>query len=282
MKLLAGFVEPYLHFFPELKQDLKRSGMKKTLLEYLCSSLLTCIIIFVVELPLLALIFSLCKLGSLFSLIMATTTSLGICIIFFVLFLNYPKIVIRDKSKSIEKNLPFASIYLSTISSSGLPPHKVFEIFSQFTEHEEVSIEIKKIVTDMKAFGLNINEALSRAIERTPSVELKDLFWGILSLLKSGGDMTVYLREKSVTFLNNYRRKLNEFSKTLAVYLEVYLTLLVLGSLFFTILTSIMTGLGGVTSSGIVAIQSLLIFIFIPLITAGFIMLIKSAAPGGG
>lgn len=177
--------------------------------------------------------------------------------------------------------MPFASIYLSTVASSGLPTHKVFEIFSEFKEHEEISEEVKRIVTDMKAFGLNIYEALNRAIDRTPSIELRELFWSIISILKSGGDLSVFLRERSTTYLNNYRRKLNEFAKSLAIYLEIYLTLLILGAVFFTILTSIMTGLGGTPVSGIVLIQFFIIVVFIPAVTAGFIILIKSASPGG-
>lgn len=281
IRLLSRFIEPNLKYFSSLKTDIKKSGLRQTLIEYLSTSLLTCIILFVVELPLLSLILSLLKLGPLFSLVMATTLSFLICILFFLFFLNYPKFIIRDKNKSIERTLPFATIYLSTVASSGLPPHRVFEIFSEFKEHEEISEESKKIVTDMKAFGLNIYEALNRAIDRTPSIELRDLFWSIISVLKSGGNLSIFLREKSITYLNNYRRRLNEFAKSLAIYIEIYLTLLILGAIFFTILTSIITGLGGVSSSGIVLMQFFIIFIFIPLVTLGFIIIIKSASPGG-
>ena len=279
--LLGRFIEPHLDFFIDLKNDLKKSGLKITVLEYLSISALTCIILFLIELPLFSLIFSLLKLGVLFSLFMSTTVSLSICFIFFLLFLNYPKFIIRDKVKAIERSLPFTSLYLSTIASSNLPPHKIFEIFSEFEKDDEISKEIKGIVNDIKAFGLSIYDALERAIERTPSHQLKDLFWSILSTLRVGGNLSIYLREKSTTYLNNYRRKLNEFSRSLAIYLEVYLVLLVLGAIFFTILTSIMTGLGGIPVFAIVSVQFFLIFLFIPAITAIFIILIKSASPGG-
>jgi len=194
--------------------------------------------------------------------------------------MKYPQIVIGDKARSIGKTLPFAGICLSTIASSRLPPHKIFEIFSKFTEYGEVSKEAKRIVTDMKAFGLNIYDSLERAIKRTPSKDLRDLFWSIMSTLKAGGDLGIYLSEKSKTFLNNYRRKLDEFAHSLTIYLEIYLTALVLGAIFFIILTSIMSGLGGLKVN-IVLIQFFLIFLFIPCISFAFIVLIKSASPGG-
>lgn len=281
MRYLFKYLEPHLELFSDLREDLKKSGLGKTLEEYLSSSLLTCLILFIVEVPVFTLIFSLLNLGVLFSIFMALTTSLLICTFFFILFVNYPKFIIRDRAKSIERTLPFAGIYLSTIASSRLPPHKIFEIFSQFEEYGEVNKEVKRIVRDMKMFGLSIYDSLEKAIDRTPSKELRDLFWSILSTLKAGGDLAAYLREQSKAFLENYRRKLREFARSLSIYLEIYLTALVLGTIFFIILTSLMSGFTGIVAQNLVFIQFFLIFFFVPLISVAFIILIKAASPGG-
>lgn len=281
MRHLGRYIEPHLDMFTDLKKDLKKSGLRKTLLEYLSTSVFTCALLFVVELPLFSLIYSLLNLGFLFSFFMAITTSLVISVFFFLLFINYPKFLIRDKAKSAERSLPFAGIYLSTIASSRLPPHRIFEIFSKFREYGEVSEEARRIVTDMKMFGLNVYDALEKAVDRTPSKELRDLFWAILSTLKAGGDLSVYLSEKSKSFLNSYRRKLNEFSHSLSIYLEIYLTALVLGTIFFLILTSIMSGFTGVVATNVIFIQFFLVFFFVPLISIAFIILVKAASPGG-
>ena len=281
MRYLIKYIEPHSVVFEDLKKDLKMSGMSKTLEEYLSTAVLTCLILFIVELPLFSIIFSMLNLGFLFSFFMAITTSILICTFFFVLFVNYPKFIMRDKARDVERTLPFAGIYLSTIASSRLPPHKIFEIFSKFKEYGEVTKEARRIVADMEMFGLNIYDSLEKAVDRTPSRELRDLFWAILSTLKSGGDLTIYLGEESKTFLNNYRRRLNEFARSLSIYLEIYLTALVLGTIFFIILTSVMSGFTGIVASNMVFIQFFLIFFFIPLISTAFIILIKSSSPGG-
>ena len=281
MRYLDKYIEPNLEVFSDLKKDLKKSGMRKTLEEYLATSLLMCIILFVIELPIFSLIFSLLNFGFLFSFFMAITTSVLVCSFFFLMFVNYPKFLIRDKARSIDRTLPFAGIYLSTIASSRLPPHKIFEIFSKFKEYGEVSYEAKRIVADMKVFGLNIYDSLEKAIDRTPSKELKDLFLTILSTLKAGGDLHVYLSEKSKSFLSDYRRRLDEFSQSLSIYLEIFLTALVLGTIFFIILTSVMSGFTGMVAENIIFVQFFLIFLFVPLISVAFIILIKSSSPGG-
>jgi len=282
MRFLGKIIDPYLHYFSGLKVDLKRSRMGLSLLEYLSTSLLVCIILFVIELPLFAYIFSLLNLGILFSIFMSITVSIGLFVAFFFIFLNYPKFVISDKSKSIDRTLPFAGIYLSTIASSGLPPHKIFEIFSKFNEYGEISKESKNIVNDTKAFGLNINESLKKAVMRTPSKKMRELYWSILSTIESGGNLSKLLEEKSRGFLTDHRRNLKEFAQSLSIYLEVYLTALILGAIFFTILTSLMSGIGGVTQTNIILIQFFLIFIFIPVISIGFIFLVESSSPGEG
>jgi len=281
MRYLDKYIEPHLEIFSDLKKDLKKSGMKKTLEEYISTAMLTCIILFMVELPIFSLIFSLLNLGALFSFFMSITTSVLICAFFFLMFINYPKFLIRDKAREIDRTLPFAGIYLSTIASSRLPPHKIFEIFSKFKEYGEISYEVRRIVADMKMFGLNIYDSLEKAVERTPSKELRDLFWTILSTLKAGGDLSSYLHEKSISFLTDYRRRLDEFSRTLSIYLEIYLTALILGTIFFIILTSVMSGFTGMAAGNIVFVQFFLIFFFVPLISVAFIILIKSATPGG-
>ena len=281
MRYLLKHIEPHIGIFEDLKKDLKMSGMKKTIEEYISMAILTCMILFVIELPLFSIIFSMLNLGFLFSFFMAITTSILVCTFFFVLFINYPKFLIRDKARSVERRLPFAGIYLSTIASSRLPPHKIFEIFSKFKEYGDITQEAKRIVTDMKMFGLNVYDSLEKAVDRTPSRELRDLFWEMLSTLKAGGDLHAYLAEESKTFLNNYRRKLNEFARSLAIYLEIYLTALVLGTIFFIILTSVMSGFTGIVAQSMVFVQFFLIFFFIPLLSIAFIILIKASSPGG-
>jgi len=280
MRYLDKYIEPHLEVFTDLKKDLKRSGMRKTLEEYLSTSLLMCIILFIIELPIFSLIFSLLNLGFLFSFFMAITTSILLCSFFFLMFVNYPKFLIRDKARSIDRTLPFAGIYLSTIASSRLPPHRIFEIFSKFKEYGEISYEAKRIVADMRIFGLNVYDSLEKAIDRTPSKELRDLFWTILSTLKAGGDLHAYLSEKSKSFLSDYRRSLDEFSHQLSIYLEIYLTALVLGTIFFIILTSVMSGFTGIVAENVIFVQFFLIFLFVPLISIAFIILIKSSSPG--
>jgi flagellar protein FlaJ len=194
--------------------------------------------------------------------------------------LNYPKATIKSKAKKIDNELPFATLYLSTIIGSRLPLHRAFEIFARFGGYTEIVKEVKLINSDIRSFGLDIHTALERAVERSPSKNFSELLWGILSTSRSGGNIVIYLKEKSKDFMEEYRRKLHQFTRSLALFVEIYLTAIILGSVFFTILTAIISGIGGATGN-IFILQFFLIFIFIPLVSVLFIFLVKTAMPGG-
>jgi len=266
-------------FFPDLKSDLKKAKMKSSVQEYISTSILTTLLVFLIEVPLLSFAFGLIFKSFLFSFISGFTASVLLSLVIFFLFTKYPKTIIAEKSKKIDSSLPFAALYLSTISGTKLSLEKIFKIFGKFSKYGEVTEEIEMINRDMEMFGFDVNTAIERATERSPSKKFKDLLWGILSTSTSGGDVTSYLREKSRGLMEDYRRKLMEFSKKMMMLSEIYLTAIILGTIFFVILSSIFSGIGGANS--IIVMQTLLIFVFLPLMSLLFIIMVKATTPGG-
>jgi len=281
MRLFYPLTDVLISYFSGLKVELKRSDMKVSVQEYLSMGILLTFIVFGFEISFLSIIFVILLKNFLAGFLTAITASFFLTAIFFLSYVNYPKILIRSKSKNIESFLPFASLHLSTIASSKIPLSKIIQIFSKFAPYGDFTNEIKKIDSDVSMFGLDVNTSLERAVERTPSKNLKELFWGILSTSRSGGNLEVYLKEKSRNYMAEYRRKLYEFSHQLTVYIEVYLTAIILGAVFFVILTSIMSGIGG-TGSNTLFLQFFLIFFFLPAVSAIFLIMIRSTTPPGG
>ncbi len=216
----------------------------------------------------------------LFAFITAFTISTALATFTFSIYLNYPKFQIDSRARSVDNDLPFAALYLATVGGSKLPLHKTFEVFAKYSGYGEISVEANEIVNDVKSFGLDINTALERQVERTPSKKFAELLWGMLSVIRAGADLSKYLKEKAASYMAEYRRKIYEFSHTLTLYMELYLTSIVLGSIFFTVLTAIIAGIGG-GQGDIIMLQFFLIFMFLPIISVAFIFLIKASSPGG-
>ncbi len=281
VRLFAGIVDNIAFFFPDLRGDMRMAGMKGSMQEYLAKSLFISMLSFVFLLPFLSFFLSFVFETFLFGFMTSVTFSIAGSVLAFVFAINYPKSVISQKKSEIDRALPFLTLNLASIAGSRLQLADIFRIFYKFSGTGETGRQMKQIIDDVDLLGMDINTALERATERSPSKNLKEILWGLLSISRTGGDMVTFLKEVSTNLMNDYRRKLSEFSHQLTLYIEIYLTMVFLGAIFFTILTSIISGLGG-GAQNVVAIQAFLIFIFIPLISTAFIFLIKTLMPSEG
>lgn len=278
--LFGRFSDSLAIFFPDLTDNLKKAGMKTSNKEYISTGMFTSFLFFLIEIPFLSFIFGIFFQGVSLSLLTSITFSTLLTVVIFYMFTKYPNTVIADRSKKIDTLLPFASLFLSTIAGTKLPLDQVFKLFAKNSKYGEITDQMQMMSNDMEVFGLDVHTALQRAVDRTPSKKMKEMLYGLLSTSISGGDVAIYLREKAKTQMEDYKRLLAQFSKKITIFIEIYLTAIVLGAVFFIILTSIFSGISGVASN-IVLLQSIVIFIFLPLLSMMFILLIKMSSPIG-
>lgn len=279
-QLFKDYTDPLVDFFPDIKRNLKQAGSTLTAQEYMSGALMYSILAFAFCVPVMSFVFGLLFSNFLFGFMLAVLAGSGLTAAVFFVYMELPRLTISEKAKDLDDSLPFAAMYLSTISSSKLPLFKTLEIFTKFARYGEIVKQINNINEDVKLFGLDISTALERAIERSPSKKFRELLYGVLSTIKSGANMNIYLKEKSISYMADYRRKLYEFSHSLTVYVEIYLTSIVLGAIFFTVLTAIISGISG-AGGEIISLQFFLIFVFMPVISFAFIYIIKTSTPGG-
>lgn len=150
MRIFNPATNAMMPYFSNLKPDLRRAKIRMSIQEYLASGIFLSFLIFVIEVPLLSFIFAIGFGNPLFGFITSFTISFFLTIIFFLSYVNYPKVLIKNREKNIENVLPFASLHLSTIASSKLPLHKVFEIFSKYATSGDLADEIAGIRNDIK------------------------------------------------------------------------------------------------------------------------------------
>ena len=133
-----------------------------------------------------------------------------------------------------------------------------------------------RIYRDAKMFGTDISSALAKVANRTPSLAWSELLWGLISTITTGGDLYNYLEDKAKDSMQQYRRMLESYSTQINFYTESYITMIIVGTLFFIVLSSVMSPLVG---GDILLVQTFLVFFFIPLVSMGFIVLLKGISP---
>lgn len=273
MRLFGKYLVPYLDSFDNVKESLHKSGMQYTIHEYLSLIVFTTAIAFVC-LFFGSLIFVTLFIRTAAGYFAAVFISLVATIIAFALGYYYPTMQANNLKGKIDKSLPFAIFYMATTASSGAHPINIFRMLS--VRGGVVGEEANRIYTNVKTLGMDMVTALEKAASRSPSPTFAELLWGMVSILTTGGNLEAYLRGKTKTAMAQYRRALNDYAKTIALYTEIYITLIIVGSLFFIILLAILSPLVG---GNTLFLQTFIIFFMIPLVSIGFIMLLKGASP---
>lgn len=278
-KLFSDQAQMLIPYSTSIKKDMEASNLSYTMEEYISMTLLTVTIAFFVETVAFSIVFSLILGNILLGIFSAFFLSIIISGIIIFVFYIFPSTKADSRKKNIERVLPFASSYLSAISSGGVKASTIFRALSRFEEYGEVSKDAKTINRDIEVFGMTAGNALKKEASKTPSSEFKDLLYGMSSTIASGGNLTNYLEGKTNELMSGFRRKISKYSSTLSLFIELYLTLLIAGSVFFIVLSSIMAAVAGGTS--MIFLQSFVVFILLPLISVGFIILIRSVSPTG-
>lgn len=270
---VAAKLSPY---FGYLKDDLKKSGLRYTPEEYLSLAIFVALILLVIEIPIITFIFSFFT-HVVWALLLALLISISLTATIFLLFTTYPKSQYGDIATAIEKGLPFSVSYMTAAASSDSPPIEVFRAISKLDEYPELKEQALNVIRDVEGLGMDLGSALRREAKRTPSKQFKELLIGMDNTMRSGGDLTLFLNNRATTLFNNYQRRIREYSDLLSMMVEIYITVVIVGSIFFTILSTVMSMMGG--TENILVLQVLITFVVMPLVSMGLAYYIKLASP---
>ncbi len=201
--------------------------------------------------------------------------SSSIVIFYFKIYLS---MLSNSRAKRIDNVIHFASLYMATIAGSGAPPVEIFKIMSKLEGLGEIRKIANNIVRDIDVFGLSLTEALEREAKNTPSQKFRELLWGMKKIITSGGNLQNYLVEKGNRFLEDYKRKLEEFSRSMSMIIEIYTTVVIVGAIFAVVLSALMGAISGFTPM-MKMLQYGILLVGLPVATLFFIILIKSMSP---
>jgi flagellar protein FlaJ len=273
-KCFGGLTNSYADYFEMLGTQLKQADMKYSVSEYVSVLLFSSIITFILVILLGSFYFTIITTYAFYSYTFSIIISFAAAGGVFAFGYYYPSMKAKSLQSKINKTLPFTTIYMSTIASSEVNPAEIFKIVSM--KGGVIGKECERIYRDISMLGMDISTAITKAANRTPSRKFAELLWGMLSVIRRGGNLGEYLSDKAKEYMNDYRRSLENYSKQITFYTEIYITLIIVGTLFFIVLSSIMSPLVG---GDILFMQTLLVFFFTPAISIGFLFLLKSLSP---
>lgn len=278
-RLLRNVIKDKVKYFKEIEDPLKKSHLPYSLEEYVAMMILISGLVFLMFSIVMSILFY--SLIGILGIAVALLVSVVIAgIAFFVLYL-WPKQNASAIKKNIENSLYYVAIYMAAMASIGLPPYRIFETIAKFKDFKEIARICQRIVDDIHILNLETVEAIEVEAAKIPSDEFRELLVGMRSTITTGGDLGKYITEKANAALENYKNRIKSFTDSLSVYLEIYITVVIVGTIFALVMSSIM-GIFGMGGVWVTQLQTFLIFVGLPVLTAAFVVLIKAASPTGG
>ncbi len=194
----------------------------------------------------------------------------------FAITILLPSFVYSHRRSILESKFPLLAMTLSLLLASGSGIVRAFEELEKrfLDELKHFDLEVY-MVNSLVRVGMPIDEALQKVAAITPSLSVKELFTGLASVARVGGDPAAVVNSIMSNYISRYAILVEKTVNDLGIMMEVYLAFallvpIVLGSVAVLFLLSPMPGIS------FEAMTFLTIFIVIPVISIAILVIVDS------
>jgi flagellar protein FlaJ len=277
-RVFGSLAAKSMQYFEGLDLNLKRAGIKLTLVKYISKIYMTAFIALIagilVPIPILYLL----NMQWLFIIITSIALGFIAAAVAFIVIYVYPSYVLKNRKNAIDKNLSFITNYLAILAGAGVIPEKIFKSVAKSDVDPAIRYEVSEIIRRMEVFGEDFYTALSVRIDETPSTKFAELLRGILLVGSTGGDMKRYLFLQGKRFIRFKNIDMRKSLDNLGIMAEVYVTAGIVLPLIMVVMLATLSFLGG---GGINAIMWLYLvtYLMVPFIAVMMLLMIDSTVP---
>ena len=194
-------------------------------------------------------------------------------------FLLIPMSRAGERASNLEREMPFASAYISVMASGGIAPYTSFKRLAQVELMPAMTVEAREIIKDVEIFGIDPLTAIQNAAKKNPLDIFKDFLSGYSSTVIIGGDIGHFLERKAEDIFKARALRVRAAAERLGMLLETFIIVNVMMSLCFYIMFSVQNiGVGG-GSGGDVSTILLYTFVLSPMLSMMFVYMAHSMQP---
>jgi pilus assembly protein TadC len=198
----------------------------------------------------------------------------------FLMFI-YPASEARSIGLRINQELPFATIHMSAIATSGVEPMSIFKIIIKSDEYKYTKMEFRKLINLVNFHGKDIVTALKTVARTTASEKLRDLLDGLATAITSGGSIHDFLDKHSESMLFDYKLERERYTKASETFMDIYISIAIAAPMIILMLFVILGSTGTLMSYFGLSVNTLsfLIIFVIILLNIGFLVFLRIKQP---
>jgi flagellar protein FlaJ len=192
----------------------------------------------------------------------------------------YPNLEKKSIETKINREIPYAAIHMSSISSSMIDPSKIFGIIASTKEYPNLEKEFIKLQNEINIYGYDLVTALRNRGYNSPSKKLSELFNGLATTITSGGDLPGFFEKRSQTLLFEHRLDEEKQTKASETFMDIYISVVIAAPMILMLLLMMMriSGLGLTLSTGTI---TLVMMLGVTLVNILFLTFLQLRQPGG-
>lgn len=172
-----------------------------------------------------------------------------------------PVIRAGTRRRQIDAMMPRMVAFVYALSRGGMSyPDVMRSLAANRGVFGAVADEVAIGVRDIDLFGADVITSVQNIADRTPSEQFQRFNENLTSVLRSGQDLSGFLREQYEQYREQAREQQEEILEVLATAAEMYVTLVVAGMLFLLTILLII----GLTSGGTLVLIRLITYLLLP------------------
>ena len=194
-----------------------------------------------------------------------------------IVFMIMPSMKAGERATALEREMPFASAYITVMASGGISPYMSIKRLSKVDLMPSMRKEAREIMRDVEIFGIDPLSALNHASETNPLDTYRDFMSGYASSVITGGDTGHFLENKTHDIFKTRALRMKAAAERLGMLLESFIIVVVMMSLCFYILFSV----DAIYSTGVSMYSTMIMytFVFAPMLSIVFIYLAHDMQP---
>ena len=180
----------------------------------------------------------------------------------------------KNFGKKIDQELPFVTIHMSAIATSGVSPLNIFKIILKSDEYKYSKIEFRKLMNLVNFHGKDFVTALRITSKSSPSAKLRELLDGLATTITSGGNLHQFLDKHAETLLFDYRLEREKYTKTSETFMDIYISIVIAAPMIFLMLFVIMGSTGALLGALGLSVNMLSFLIILSIVVLNILFLV--------
>ena len=202
---------------------------------------------------------------------------LALPLLILVIGIILPKTAASNRVAGLKIEIPYASMYISTMTSGGLSPYESILRMRRMDLLPNMKEEVKRIDMIVKSRGLDPVKGMEEAAKVVNLKEYKELLLGYASAVKTGGDTLHFLFNQTDSMFRQLSTRIKALGENMGMLMEAYTIIGILGVLGIFLIYVVGMALPS-AGAGLSAAQFFLFsFIILPMLSILFIYLADAA-----